>query len=237
MLGTGRARTMARMAPTEVNRRPGSPNLERHEISSRPRGITAPGGCITGKVGTLVGERMYMYCRTAWGCMSAIEPENNCCRACVPSCEGSGSGTEKRFPSDARQPSAHSSSIRSNHMVSCVIFWMWTSRNIFSRSRGWRRAEGDFGTWTLVLTDKGLVTCPNRHAILNTHIHAGGRTKTYQKLVKFPKALQARVVRPLHWPRCIRIPRRKPIRDRTRQHVLTEFLHLMMYDMLEAVPR
>lgn len=73
---------------TEVNRRPGSPNLERHEISSRPRGITVPGGCATGNVGTLMGERMYIYCRMAWGCMSAIEPENNCCRACVPSFEG-----------------------------------------------------------------------------------------------------------------------------------------------------
>lgn len=33
------------------------------------------------------------------------------------------------------------------------------------------------------------------------------------------------------------IPRRKPIRDRTRQHVLTELLHLMVYDVLEPVPR
>ena len=87
--------------------------------------------------------------------MSAIEPENSGCRECVSSFEEPG----RRFASTARQPSAHSNSILSNHMVSCVMFWMWTSRNTLSRSSGWRRAEGDFGAWTLVLTDKGLVTC------------------------------------------------------------------------------
>lgn len=61
--------------------------------------------------------------------------------------------------------------------------------------------------------------------------------KTHRKLVKFSKALQAWIVRPLHRPRCIRIPRRKPIRDRTRQHVLTELLHLVVHDILEPVPR
>lgn len=43
---------------TEVSRRPGSPNLERHEISSRPSGMTAPGRCVIGKVDGFVGERM-----------------------------------------------------------------------------------------------------------------------------------------------------------------------------------
>ena len=53
--------------------------LERHEMSSRPGGITDPGGCVTGDVGSLVGERIYIYCQTAWGCMSAVKPENNSC--------------------------------------------------------------------------------------------------------------------------------------------------------------
>ena len=174
-----------------------------------------------------------MYCRTARGCMSAIEPENSDFCACVLSPEGS--VLERRFASKARQPSAHSSSIRSNHMVSCVMFWMWTSRNTLSRSSGCRRAEGDFAVWILVLTDNGLVTCSIRRTIYTWTYRS--RMRTHRKLVEFPKTLQTRVVRPLHRSWCIRISRGKPIRDRTCQHVLTELLHLMMRDVLKPVPR
>ena len=38
---------------------------------------------------------------------------------------------------------------------------MWTSRKTFVRSLADSSAEGERGTWTLVLTDRGLVTYTN----------------------------------------------------------------------------
>ena len=86
----------------------------------------------------------------------------------------------------------------------------------------------------LGLDRQGIGNLFHHREILSTYTHA---TETHRKLVKFPKALQTRIVRALQRSRRIRIPRRKPIRDRTPQHVLTELLHLVMHDVLEPLPR
>ena len=46
------------MELTEVRSLPGSPNDDRQEISSLPRGRIAPGSCRTGIAGGLVSLRM-----------------------------------------------------------------------------------------------------------------------------------------------------------------------------------
>lgn len=115
----------------------------------------------------------------------------------------------------------------------------------FFAFKGVKEGRGGFGGVDFGLDGQGIGDLSHRHATLSTHIHTPQkkekdderRTTTHRKLVKFPKALQTRVVRPLHRSWCIRIPRRKSIRDRTCQYVLTELLHLMMHDMLEPVSR
>lgn len=98
-----------RRESVEVMSRPGSPNEERQDMSSRPSGIMVPGACVTGNVGMNVGLIICTYCRTSCGCMSAFAPANR-------SMPASGSWT--------CQPSAQSKCIRSNHKASWVRFWM-----------------------------------------------------------------------------------------------------------------
>lgn len=101
----------------------------------------------------VVGNNTYIYCRVAWGCMRATDPENSgvlSALSFVP--------LRTSFMSVAVQPSAQSKSMRSNHIGSCVVFCIWTSRKTFSRSTGSSSADGDLGRWTFVLTDKGFVT-------------------------------------------------------------------------------
>lgn len=62
------------------------------------------------------------------------------------------------FSSSIVHPSTASRPTRSNHIGSCVKFWIWTSKNIFSLSVAESSAVGDRGACTFVLTESGFVT-------------------------------------------------------------------------------
>jgi hypothetical protein len=132
---------------TEVRSLPGSPNDDRQEMSSLPRGRIVPGACCTGMAGGLISLRAYIYCLVSCGCIKAVDPENK-----LPLLSGS------KLASWTSQPGAGSKAMCSNHMGSDVRFCMWTSRKTFVRSFIDSNADGERGTWTLVLTDSGLVT-------------------------------------------------------------------------------
>ena len=86
-----------------------------------PNGTTLPGaGALQLGIG-LVGEIMYIYCRTSEGCISADQPEKILC--CVVDPVG-----RYILPSIATNPSVGSKRRRSNHIGSWVTFWMCTSR-------------------------------------------------------------------------------------------------------------
>ena len=120
-------------------------------MSSRPKGIELPGSWMIGNDGGDTGWRMYMYCRVSCGGIKAVELKNILCFS-------PWAPESMTFASSTCHPSAHSKRIRSNQRDSWVIFWMWTSRKTLSLSIGEKSADGDRGTYTFVLTDRGLVT-------------------------------------------------------------------------------
>ena len=98
---------------TEVSRRPGSPKVDRHEMSSLPNGMIVPGICVTGNEGTFMGTRVYTYCRRSCGCISAVDSANMLCFSDPASIT---------FSFCTFQPSTGSRSMRSNHNGSWVRF-------------------------------------------------------------------------------------------------------------------
>jgi hypothetical protein len=109
-------------------------------------------------------------------------------------------------------------------------------------------ADGERGTWTLVLTDNGLVTYTESMLVRQT---TAGRstcesTQTYSKLVKLAKGLQSHIVRCIgrasasdggHRQRRSSCARRELVRHGASQNVLPEFLDLVMHGGLKRVAR
>jgi hypothetical protein len=81
---------------------------------------------------------------------------------------------------------------------------MWISRKTFVRSSRDSSADGERGTWTLVLTDSGLFTYA-KGMLIRQHGEGGvwfdicKLTKTHNKSVKLAKGLQPCIISYLGW--------------------------------------